>query len=237
MTTGIVVGASGGIGSAAARALAGSVDRLVLAGRRRDALDELAAEIGDPATVAVGDLGAEDGREAIADAVVDELAWVVLASGVPLRQPFAEADPAEISRTFTANLIGPTLLLRRLLECTWTKPGRVVVVGSVSASRTLPNRAVYSATKAGLEHLARSIAAELAAHEILVNVVAPGVIETPFLGDARDALEAWVDTNVPARRAGTAEEVAHTIRYLAVEAPTYMTGARIAVDGGVEARA
>jgi NAD(P)-dependent dehydrogenase (short-subunit alcohol dehydrogenase family) len=183
------------------------------------------------------DLAERGGREAVADAVEGELTWVVIASGMPLRAPFASAAEGDIVNVFTVNLLGPTLLLRRLLDCSWTAPGRIVIVGSVSASRTLPNRAAYAATKAGLEHLGRSLAAELADSQLLVNVVAPGVIDTPFLGDAREALDGWIEANVPARRAGTSEEVANVIRYLAVDAPPYMTGARVAVDGGVEARA
>jgi 3-oxoacyl-[acyl-carrier protein] reductase len=237
VTTGIVVGASGGIGSAAARVLAPTVDSLVITGRRRSALDELAAEIGESAIVAVADIATPEGREAVVAPVDGELAWVVVASGVPLRTPFTDADPSEIEQTFAVNLLAPALLLRRLMDCAWTTPGRIVIVGSVSASRTLPDRAVYSATKAGLEHLGKSLAAELAPREILVNVVAPGVVETPFLGEHREALESWIGVNVPARRAGTSDEVAEVIRFLAVEAPTYVTGARIAVDGGVEARA
>jgi 3-oxoacyl-[acyl-carrier protein] reductase len=77
----------------------------------------------------------------------------------------------------------------------------------------------------------RSLAAELAQFGIRVNVVAPGVIETPFLGDAKDALEQWTRAGVPLARVGTPDEVANTVRYVVVDTPAYLTGARIAVDG------
>jgi NAD(P)-dependent dehydrogenase (short-subunit alcohol dehydrogenase family) len=237
MSTGIVIGASGGIGSAAALALGGSVDRLVLAGRRREALDSLAARIGPSAVAAEGDIADESGRTAVVDAVDGPLAWVVLASGMPLRRPMAELSAGEIEMAFAVNLVGPALLLRRLLACEWAPPSAIAVVGSISASRSLPDRAVYGATKAGLEHLARSLAAELAPAGIRVNVVSPGVIDTPFLGEATEALDAWVGANVPQGRSGTADEVAELVRYALLEAPAYLTGARIVVDGGVEARA
>jgi NAD(P)-dependent dehydrogenase (short-subunit alcohol dehydrogenase family) len=237
MSTGIVIGASGGIGSAAALALAGSVDRLVLAGRRRETLDSLAARIGPSAVAAEGDIADDSGRTAVVDAVDGPLAWVVLASGMPLRRPMAELSAGEIEMAFAVNLVGPALLLRRLLDCEWTPPSAIAVVGSISASRSLPDRAVYGATKAGLEHLARSLAAELAPAGIRVNVVSPGVIDTPFLGEATEALDAWVGANVPQGRSGTADEVAELVRYALLEAPAYLTGARIVVDGGVEARA
>jgi 3-oxoacyl-[acyl-carrier protein] reductase len=237
MSVGIVVGATGGIGAAAARALAGGVEELILVGRRRAALDEVAAVVGDGATVVCADLTDAGERDAIARAVSGPLSTVVIASGVPLRTPLSAATTEEIVATFEANLVAPCLLLRRLLDVEWATPGRVVIVGSISASRTLPDRAVYSASKAGLEHLGRSLAAELAPRQIAVNVVAPGVIDTPFLGDARDALDDWIEGHVPARRAGVAEEVAEVLRFLALQAPAYMTGARVVIDGGVEARA
>jgi 3-oxoacyl-[acyl-carrier protein] reductase len=109
------------------------------------------------------------------------------------------------------------------------------VIGSISASRALPHRAVYGATKAGLEHLARSLAAVLGATGITVNVVSPGVIDTPFLGDATPTLDAWVEDRVPLARVGDPDEVAKLVEYVALHAPPYLTGARIAVDGGAEA--
>jgi NAD(P)-dependent dehydrogenase (short-subunit alcohol dehydrogenase family) len=237
VSTGIVVGASGGIGSASALALAGSADRLVLAGRRREALAALAAEIGPSAVVAPGDIAEEGGRAAVLDAVDGPIAWLVLASGIPLRRRMTDAGPADVERAFAVNLVGPALLIHRLLARDWVAPAAIAVVGSVSATRALPDRAVYGATKAGLEHLGRSLAAELAPVGIRVNVVAPGVVDTPFLGESADALDAWVRANVPQGRAGTPAEVAELVRYVIADAPQYLTGARLAVDGGVEARA
>jgi 3-oxoacyl-[acyl-carrier protein] reductase len=168
-------------------------------------------------------------------AVGGDLAWLVLASGVAARRPLAELSEGEIEATFGANLVGPALLLRRLLHLTWQEPRAIVVIGSISASRSLPSRAAYAASKAGLEHLARSLAAEVAPAGIRVNVVAPGVIETPFLGDAREGLNDWVRGRVPLARLGTADEVADAVRYLLLDAPEYLTGTRIAVDGAAEA--
>jgi NAD(P)-dependent dehydrogenase (short-subunit alcohol dehydrogenase family) len=181
------------------------------------------------------DIATDEGRDAVLAAIKGPLAWVVLASGVPSRRPLRELDEEEVTATFAANLLGPTLLLRRLLLVPWQPPAAVVVIGSISATRSLPGRSVYGSSKAGIEHLARSLAAEVANAGIRVNVVAPGVIETPFLGQAAGALTDWVQQRVPQARAGTPDEVAHLVRYLIVDAPTYLTGARIAVDGGAEA--
>ena len=232
MSTGIVVGATGGIGGACARALAGCADRMVLTGRRAEPLERVAREVNGVAVVA--DVAEPGGRRAIASASGGPLAWVVLAHGLPLRMPLAELDGPAIEELFAANLVGPALLLNELLQLEWAEPRAIVVVGSISASRALPRRAVYGASKAGLEHLARSLAAELGPAGFRVNVVAPGVIGTPFLGDDTSNLDAWVQTRVPQQRLGSPEEVAAVVRYLIEGAPPYLTGARIAVDGGAE---
>jgi NAD(P)-dependent dehydrogenase (short-subunit alcohol dehydrogenase family) len=231
VSVGIVIGAGGGIGSACARALDGAAERLVLAGRP---LEAVAAEIQARTTVVPADLAAAEGRRAIVAAVEAPIAWVVLASGIPLRKPLREVDDEQITRAFATNLVGPALLLRVLLELEWEEGASIVVIGSISASRTLPQRAVYSSTKAGLEHLARSLAAELGPAGIRVNIVSPGVIETPFIGESSAALAEWAKDRVPLARLGAPEEVASTVRYLATDSPAYLTGARITVDGGAE---
>jgi NAD(P)-dependent dehydrogenase (short-subunit alcohol dehydrogenase family) len=235
MSSGIVVGAAGGIGAAVTRALDGSADLLVLAGRRQAPLEEVASDVSARTAVVSADIATEAGRDAIVAAVEQPIRWIVLASGLPLRKPLVELPEDQITAVFEANLVGPTLLLRRLLHLEWEPPAAITVIGSISASRSLPNRAVYGATKAGLEHLARSLAAELAQSGIRVNTVAPGVIATPFLGDGAPALADWVSQRVPVGRTGASEEVANVVRYITLDAPDYLTGARIAVDGGAEA--
>jgi NAD(P)-dependent dehydrogenase (short-subunit alcohol dehydrogenase family) len=235
MTVGIVVGAGGGIGSACAQALDASVDLMVLAGRSNGRLRATASALTGKTATVVADITTENGRDAIAVALdTEEISWVILASGVPLRGPLPQLAPADIQDTFMTNLIGPALLIRRLLDARWLPNASIIAVGSISATRSLPNRSVYTGSKAGLEQLCRSLAAEIAPRAIRVNVVSPGVIDTPFLGADQAALQAWVSAHVPMRRIGTSADVAEVVRYLVLEAPEYVTGARIAVDGGAE---
>jgi NAD(P)-dependent dehydrogenase (short-subunit alcohol dehydrogenase family) len=236
MSVGILVGASGGIGSACARALDASVDVMVLAGRSKPGLEATASALTGRASTVIADITTEDGRQAIATLPPDseEIAWLVLASGVPLRAPMPELAPADIQAALMTNLVGPALLIRRLLDRHWMANASIIAIGSISASRSLPNRSVYSAGKAGLEHLCRSLAAELAPRKIRVNVVSPGVIDTAFVGGDQTALQTWVGSRVPMRRMGSPDDVAEVVRYLTLEAPDYVTGARIAVDGGAE---
>jgi NAD(P)-dependent dehydrogenase (short-subunit alcohol dehydrogenase family) len=240
VSVGLVIGAAGGIGGACATALAGSVGRMLLVDRDKARLPGIAEGFGKSALPVLADIGEAGGRTAIVRAVTetgDALRWLVLASGVPLRGGLDQFDEAAIADTFQANLLGPVLLLRALADVRWTSPASVIVIGSISATRALPNRSVYGASKAGLEHLAMSLGAEWAERGIRVNVVAPGVIATPFLGSDHARLDAWAAERVPRRRTGRPEEVASVVRYLATEAPDYVVGARIPVDGGMEATA
>jgi NAD(P)-dependent dehydrogenase (short-subunit alcohol dehydrogenase family) len=237
VSTGIVVGAAGGIGAACAHTLAGSADVTLLVGRRRRSLETVAQTLAGRSVVVPADITDPNGRSRIIAAVEEPLAWIVLASGVPLRKTLNEASEEEIAAIFATNLVGPALLLRAFLALEWTAPAAVTLIGSISASRSLPRRSVYSASKAGLEHLGRSLAAELAPAGIRVNTVSAGVVATAFLGDDRASLDNWVNARVPAARIGSPDEIANTVRYTILDAPDYLTGARIAVDGGAETTA
>jgi NAD(P)-dependent dehydrogenase (short-subunit alcohol dehydrogenase family) len=233
--TGIVVGASGGIGAACAIALSRSVESLVLVGRSDEKLARTTQMSGPNAIPVIADITLEAGRTAVAEACAGApISWLVMASGLPLRGKLVDSDPAAIERTLVTNLVGPSLLIRRLLDCAWADEAGIVAIGSISAKRALPNRAVYGGSKAGFEHLCRTLAAELAPRGIRVNVVAPGVIDTPFLGDNGEAVQKWVEERVPARRMGRANEVAALVKYVLIDSPKFLTGARIAVDGGAE---
>jgi NAD(P)-dependent dehydrogenase (short-subunit alcohol dehydrogenase family) len=238
MTLGIVVGATGGIGGACAKALAGSVKRMVVTGRDSGKLTAIAREVGAGVTEVIADIATDAGRGAILQQVAgEEIRWLVIASGAPLRGALDELDPAAIADIFQSNLIGPALLLRALADARWSNPASVAIIGSISATRAIARRSVYAASKAGLERLAMSLGAEWAPRGIRVTVVAPGIIATPFLGTDQSRLDAWVKERVPSRRSGTPAEVADVVRYVVLDAPDYLIGARIAVDGGMEATA
>jgi NAD(P)-dependent dehydrogenase (short-subunit alcohol dehydrogenase family) len=233
MNTGIVVGAGGGIGSACVSLLDGAAESMLLVDRRPVSTSGKASHV----RACVADVGTSQGRAAVLDQArsgLGRIAWLVLASGEPLREPFERASADAIERCLHANLVAPVLLVRELLRLDWEPGGQVVVIGSLSASRALPGRTVYASAKAGLEHFAFGLAAELADKGLRCNVVAPGVIDTAFLGDDRTALNDWVSRRVPAGRAGAAAEVAQVVKFLLRDAPAYVSGARIAVDGGAE---
>jgi 3-oxoacyl-[acyl-carrier protein] reductase len=109
--------------------------------------------------------------------------------------------------------------------------GRIVNIASVVGPRANAGQANYAASKAGLIGLTCTVAAEVARKNVTVNAVAPGFIETDMTADVPDA----VKQSVPARRAGTPDEVAACVRFLASDAAAYVTGTTLYVDGGLAA--
>ena len=138
----------------------------------------------------------------------------------------------EWDQVLETNLTGAFRLTRRALRpMLRARFGRIVNVASVVGLRANPGQANYAAAKAGLVGMTKTVAAEVARRGVTVNAVAPGLIATEMTEGIGDALL----ENVPARRAGTPEEVAACIRFLASEAAGYVTGTTLTVDGGLSA--
>lgn len=110
--------------------------------------------------------------------------------------------------------------------------GRIVNITSVSGLIGIPGQTNYSAAKGAIIGFTRSLAKELAHWSIPVNAVAPGYVETDMLADQNPEQRAAAIARIPMRRLGTPEEIATIVRFLATEAPTYLTGQTIVVDGG-----
>jgi 3-oxoacyl-[acyl-carrier protein] reductase len=182
-----------------------------------------------------GDVSDPDAAPAIVDALEEQFGPVL----VLVNNAGARADglspqlrDEEWDRVLATNLSGPFRLTRRALRSMIrARFGRVVNIASVVGRRANPGQANYAASKAGLIGLTATIAAEVARRGVTVNAVAPGLVETEMTaGLAGDLLK-----SVPARRAGTPEEVAACVRFLASEEAAYVTGATLTVDGGMTA--
>ncbi|MCG7594279.1 SDR family NAD(P)-dependent oxidoreductase [Mycobacterium sp. PSTR-4-N] len=237
--TALVTGATSGIGLAAARALANEGAHVFLVGRREDALDQAVSKIGTAQATPVR-------ADVTSDADLQALAATIETSGRQLDVVFANAGINEFAtlgaltwehyrRIFDTNVGGVTFAVQTVLP--FLREGAsIILCGSNADVKAAPGASVYAASKAAIRSLARTWAAELIDRRIRVNVVAPGLTETPGLADlftgADDALSDLTST-VPLKRRARAEEIGAVIAFLASDASSYMTGSEVYVDGGV----
>jgi NAD(P)-dependent dehydrogenase (short-subunit alcohol dehydrogenase family) len=236
----VVTGATGGIGSAVCRRLA--ADGFAVA-----CLDVDEAEVKRQAADLPGAIGvAVDVRDAASVRAAGariraELgpAWLLVnVAGVFSIQRITELAEAEWDRILDTNLKGPYLTCREFLpDMIDAHDGCVVNVASTAGVRGGRRRAAYCASKGGLVQLTRSLAIDHGPDGVRVNCVCPGLIDTSMADWIRldeEALTQWAGT-IPARRIGTAAEIADTIAFLASPGGSYVQGAVLMVDGGVTA--
>ena len=240
----IVTGAGTGIGAAVVHRLVGEGAAVVLAGRRRDPIERVAAATGQ--TFVVADASTEEGVERIVAATVDAhggIDGLVLNAGVMLPGTVAEASVDDWRATLDVNLTGPFLLARAALPQLLERQGSVVSVASIAALRAGPGMAAYCASKAGLVLLTQCLAVEQGAAGLRANVVAPGWVRTEMADEEmdefggprgldREAAYAEITRNVPARRPATADEAAAAVVWLLSPQAAYVNGSVLTVDGG-----
>jgi len=241
----LVTGASGEIGAAIARALAGQGARLALSGRKQAALEALAGELagelggapGAETVLAPGDLAAEDGPQAVAAQARAGLGGVdILINNAGMTRDMlamrlSDADwRAVLELDLTAAFRLTRALLRDMIKARF---GRVISISSVVARAGNPGQANYAAAKAGLEGMSRALAQEVAGRGITVNCIAPGVIDSAMTRDLDDVQRQRILARVPQGRLGTGRDVAGAALYLASEAAGYVTGETLHVNGGM----
>jgi NAD(P)-dependent dehydrogenase (short-subunit alcohol dehydrogenase family) len=236
----VVTGATGGIGSAVCRRLA--ADGFAVACLDIDEADvkRQAADLPEAIGVAVDVRDAASVRAA-GTRIRAELgpAWLLVnVAGVFSIQRITELAEAEWDRILDTNLKGPYLTCREFLpDMIDAHDGCVVNVASTAGVRGGRRRAAYCASKGGLVQLTRSLAIDHGPDGVRVNCVCPGLIDTSMADWIRldeEALTQWAGT-IPARRIGTAAEIADTIAFLASPGGSYVQGAVLMVDGGVTA--
>lgn len=244
-TTALVTGTdSDGMGRAIALALAAAGADVALHWfRNHDRCEALAADIrrmGRRAATFGADLGvAADARTVVqqARAALGRLSIVVCNAGMIQRKPLLEITDEDWDRVHAVSLRGTFAVAqeaaRAMVEA--RAGGRIVMISSVNQAHANPHIAHYVASKGGIMMLGRAMALELAEHGITVNLVAPGTIETDINRHmlADPAFRARKLAGVPLARAGTPEDVAAAVVYLASAGAGYVTGSTITVDGGL----
>jgi 3-oxoacyl-[acyl-carrier protein] reductase len=232
----LVTGASRGIGAAIARALARDGWPVGVGYRSdRDGAARVVAQIEADRGRAIaleGDVTKPQVADELFGALESEFDGPVLVLVVNRDDLTPSLGDEEWSEVIETDLSAAFRLMRRALKSMLrARAGRIINISSVAGLRANPGQSNYAAAKAGLIALTRTAAVEVARRGITVNAVAPGWIDTEMTA----ALSKELLSAVPARRAGTPEEVAACVRFLASDQASYVTGAVLTVDGGLAA--
>jgi 3-oxoacyl-[acyl-carrier protein] reductase len=238
--TALVTGASQGIGRACALELAKAGARVALASRNESKLADVAAEItaaGGTAHVFAIDIASEESIKAGAKAAISHLGSIEILvnnAGITRDTLLLRMKRADWDSVLQTNLTGQFLmtqaLLSPMLKARW---GRIINMTSIVGETGQAGQANYAASKAGLIGFTKALARELASRNITVNAVAPGYIETAMTGVLEEKqLEAML-AQIPLGRAGSEQDVANAVRFLASDEASYITGHTLDVNGGM----
>jgi NAD(P)-dependent dehydrogenase (short-subunit alcohol dehydrogenase family) len=234
----LVLGGNSGIGLAAARAFQDEGARVAVTGRDEATLRRVAEDTGMRALRAdIADVAAS--RAAIGELAreLDGLDVLFVNAGIVGFGAVPEVTEAFWDRVLGVNLRGAFFAIQAALPHL-RDGGSIVVTSSVAGSRAFPGSSVYAATKAGLNAVARVLAAELLPRRIRVNLVSPGPTETEIFKrdntpEQAAAIRSHLLAAVPMKRMGTSEEIANAVLFLASDEASFITGAELPVDGGV----
>jgi 3-oxoacyl-[acyl-carrier protein] reductase len=233
----LVTGASGGIGGAIASALAAQGARVALSGTRVDALQELAAKLGERGLVTPGDLSDAAATEKLfkdAEAALGQVDILINNAGLTrdgLALRMKDEDWQKVLDVdLTAGFRLARAALRGMMKRRW---GRIIGITSIVGVTGNPGQANYAAAKAGMIGMSKALAAEVASRGITVNCVAPGFIATPMTDALSDDQKNKLLGAIPAGRLGAGADVAAAVVYLAGEEAAYVTGQTLHVNGGM----
>ena len=234
----LVTGGSKGIGAACAAWFAANGDRV--AATTRGPADGLEPPEGVPEERFMGlqcdvtDAAQVDAAFGQVEAHWGPVEILVANAGITKDMLVVRMDDEAWHDVIETNLTGAFRVARRAVtKMLRLHHGRIVLVSSVGAFVGLPGQANYAASKAGLVGMARALAREVASRQITVNVVAPGVVETGMTEALGEARVSQLVAMVPLGRAGTPEDVAAAVGFLASDAAAYISGAVLPVDGGL----
>ena len=238
----LVTGAARGIGLATARRFLAEGWRVALLDIEGELLNGAMAGIADPGnTLALTcDVSDAAGVAAAIDAIgkrFGRLDALVNNAGIAVFTPIMETSDADWSRVMEVNLTGPFLCTKAAVPVIREQGGGAIVnITSISGLRASTLRSAYGTSKAGLAHLTKQLAVELAAVGIRVNAVAPGPVETAMARAVHSPeIRADYHDAIPLNRYGLEEELAEAIFFLCSDRASYITGQILAVDGGFDA--
>lgn len=236
--TALVTGASGGIGAAIARTLHAKGAKVALHGTKVEALEALAAELGENAVVVPANLSdpaqveelfkkAEAALGGTVDILVNNAG--LTRDGLILRMKDEDWDSV-INVNLTAGFRLSRAAVKGMMKRRW---GRIIGITSVVGVTGNPGQVNYAASKAGMIGMSKALAQEVATRGITVNTVAPGMIATAMTDVLNDAQKEAMNSRIPAGRLGTPDDIAAAVLYLASNEASYVTGQTLHVNGGM----
>lgn len=235
--TALVTGASGGIGSAIARALDRAGARVALSGTRVDALQAVQRELKNEPIVlpaSLSDAGAVNELVPQAEAVMGKLDILISNAGVTKDGLLLRMKDEDFQSVLAINLEAYFRLaraaLRGMMKNRW---GRIIGITSVVGVTGNPGQTNYCASKAGMIGFSKALAQEVASRNVTVNCVAPGFIASPMTDVLPEAQKQALLGRIPAGRLGAGEDVAAAALFLASDEAAYMTGQTLHVNGGM----
>jgi 3-oxoacyl-[acyl-carrier protein] reductase len=235
--TALVTGATGGIGGAIARAFHQQGATVALSGTRRDALDALAADLAGRVHVLPCNLADKDDVEALvpkSEEAMGQLDILVSNAGITKDNLLVQLRDEDWDQVVAVNLTASFRLARAALRGMMRRRfGRIIGITSVVGVTGNPGQGNYTATKAGMIGMIKSIAGEYAKRGVTANSIAPGFIATAMTDKLNDKQREAILARVPAGRLGTGADVAATAVFLASEEAAYVTGQTLHVNGGM----
>lgn len=237
----VITGGNSGIGLATAQAFVREGARVAIFGRDQATLNAAVATLGTAAFAVRGDVAMLDDIDRLMTAVQEQfggLDVLFVNAGIGQFAPVDQANEAHFDQQFDVNVKGAYFTVQKALPLL-QDGASVFFTGSNAGAMGMANASVYSATKAAVRSLARTLSADLKDRHIRVNVISPGPVATPILGrmglppEALEVVLAGMQAQVPAGRFAEADEIANAAVFLASDESRFFVGAELVADGGM----